>query len=214
MSRLLLSILICYCYSQLVASRDPSKNTVIVQILIIMVLYSVIIQPPQSQSVCEGGAVNFTCVVMFTNATPGSVTWLTNNGDGSTTGLPGHTPIVGNTAVPPPANITNVLVVTNARLIDDGRDYICQQGIRAISEPVLLTVLGKLQNFVYTSLYVHMYVAMYYVFILTYTLPTYVHIYVHAILFIYSVIFTHMDTCGTMQYIFRVQSAMGFHPRC
>ena len=89
---------------------------------------------------------------MFTNATPGSVTWLTNNGDGSVTGLPGHTPIVRNTAVPPPANITNVLVVTNARLIDDGRDYICQQGIRAISEPVLLTVFGKLLKF---SIYIH-----------------------------------------------------------
>ena len=112
-----------------------------------MMFYSVIIQPPRSQSVCEGGAVNFTCVLMFTNTTPTAASWLTNNGDGSVTGLPGHTPIVGNTAVPPPANITNVLMVTNARLIDNERDYICQQGIHAISEPVLLTVFGKLLKF-------------------------------------------------------------------
>ena len=167
MSRLLLFILICYCYSQLVASQDPSKNTVVVQILIIMVLYSAIIQPPQNQSVCEGGAVNFTCVVMFTNATPGAATWFTNNHGGDARGLPGHDSINDHRELPPPAVVTNVLIVTDARLSDNGRDYICTQGIIEESDPVFLTVFSKLLNF---YMYVHMYM-----YVCTCTMYSYLH---------------------------------------
>ena len=154
MSRLLLSILMCCYYSQLMASQDPSKNTVIVQILIIMVLYSVIIQPPQNQSVCEGGAVNYTCVVMFTNATPGAATWFTNNRGSDARGLPGHDSINDFRELPLPAVVTNVLIVTDARINDNGRDYVCTQGFFEESDPVFLTVFSKLLKF---YMYVHMY---------------------------------------------------------
>ena len=50
-----------------------------------------IIQSPQNQSVCEGGTVNFTCVVMFpSGTTPHSAFWITYNGQVSAAGLPGH----------------------------------------------------------------------------------------------------------------------------
>ena len=52
---------------------------------------TVIISPPVNQSVCVGGTVNFTCVVMITSGTPSAAIWITENGISDATLLPGHT---------------------------------------------------------------------------------------------------------------------------
>ena len=103
-----------------------------------------IIQPPHNQSVCEGGTVNFTCVVMFTSISPNFATWLTDGGYTSVIALSDHsqTDDIYNRSAP--ANVTNVLTVTNVSISDNGRDYYCQQGER--SDPAILTVFGELMK--------------------------------------------------------------------
>ena len=59
---------------------SQSKNNVIILFLLIYAFGLVLIQPPQNQSVCEGKAVNFTCVVMFTSRTPSAAIWLSDSG--------------------------------------------------------------------------------------------------------------------------------------
>ena len=102
-----------------------------------------IVQPPQSQSVCEGGTVNFTCVVMFTSRTPSAAIWLSDNGTSDATSLPGHTKTDDSNGHSAPANVTTVLTVTNVSISDNGTDYICVQGINERSDTVFLTVLGE-----------------------------------------------------------------------
>jgi len=106
----------------------------------------VIIQSPQNQSVCEGGTVNFTCVVMFPNgSTPGGAGWFYNNRANDAEDLASHfatNDVAGRSA---PANITNVLTITNADFSNNRRDYVCVQGAGiAVSNISFLTVLGKL----------------------------------------------------------------------
>ena len=103
-----------------------------------------IIQSPQNQSVCEKGTVNFTCVVMFNNgAMPGGAAWYTDN-DNTITGLPGHTESNDVDGCCAPANVTNVLTITNVSM---RRSYVCAQGLgrnQVISNRSFLTVLGEL----------------------------------------------------------------------
>ena len=102
-----------------------------------------IVQPPQSQSVCEGGTVNFTCVVMFTSGTPSAASWFTENGATDVTTQSGHTRTDDSNGCSAPANVTTVLTVTNVSISDNGTDYICVQGRNEESDTVFLTVLGE-----------------------------------------------------------------------
>ena len=103
----------------------------------------VIIQPPQNQTGCEGGTVNFTCVVMFTSGSPGPASWFTNNGNIDGIAQPGHTRTDGSNGRSAPANVKTVLTVTNISISDNGTDYICVQGRNEESDTVFLTVLGE-----------------------------------------------------------------------
>ena len=103
----------------------------------------VIIQPPQNYSVCEGGTVDFTCIVMFTSGAPAASTWFTDNGNIDAITQPGHTRTDDSNGRPAPANVTTVLTVTNVSIGDNGTDYICVQGINERSDSVFLTVLGE-----------------------------------------------------------------------
>ena len=105
-----------------------------------------IVQSPQNQSVCEGGTVNFTCIVMFVDGTPKNVIWLAdriNPHDASE--LPDHS-VTNNSYghVVPPANITSVLTVTNVTISDNETDYTCGVHFNfSISDAAFLIVLGE-----------------------------------------------------------------------
>ena len=107
---------------------------------------TVIIRSPVNQSVCAGGTVQFTCVVMFTSAPLGAASWLTNNGNIDAITQPGHTRGDDSNGRSPPANVTTVLTVTNVSISDNGADYICIQGFNARSDTVFLTLFGKLRT--------------------------------------------------------------------
>ena len=85
-------------------------------------------QPPQNESVCEGGTVNFTCVVMFTSRRLSAAFWITNSGTTDATTLPGHTRTDDSNGRFAPANVTTVLTVTNVNISDGEADYTCAQG--------------------------------------------------------------------------------------
>ena len=110
----------------------------------------VIIQPPQNQSVCEGGTVNFTCIVMFTAGTPSAATWFIDDGNTDAITQPGHTRTDDSIGRSAPANVTTVLTVTNVSISDNGTDYICTQGINERSDTVFLTVLGEFFMHIFT----------------------------------------------------------------
>jgi len=105
----------------------------------------VIIRPPVNQSVCEGGTVNFTCVVMFpSGSTPSSADWFTNNRVTNTRDLSGYfitSDVAGRSA---PTNVTNVLTITDVSINNNGRDHVCAQGVIAMSDMAFLTVFGEL----------------------------------------------------------------------
>ena len=103
-----------------------------------------IIRSPVNQSVCAGDTVNFTCVVMFTSVLPDPATWFTNNGNSDASRQQGHSLTDDNNEHSAPANVTNVLTVTNVGISDNGRDYICAQGFNTISDTVFLIVFGEL----------------------------------------------------------------------
>ena len=92
---------------------------------------------------CEGGTVNFTCVVMFTSGIPSAASWITGNGNTDAAVLPGHTRTDDSNGRSAPANVTTVLTVTNVSISDNGTDYICVQGINVRSDTVFLIVLGE-----------------------------------------------------------------------
>ena len=103
-----------------------------------------IIQSPVNQSVCAGGTVNFTCVVMFTSGTLGHASWFTNNGNSDASRLPGHSVTDDSNGRSAPANVTTVLTVTNVDINNNnGEDYTCVQGLIARSDTAFLTVLGE-----------------------------------------------------------------------
>ena len=109
-------------------------------------MYIVIIESPQSQSVCEGGTVEFTCVVMFPNGTsPGDAAWVTDSGSDAGQ-QPGHSISNDRNGRSAPANVTTVLTVTNVRISSNVTGYICGIGIgmnSVASDVGILTVLGK-----------------------------------------------------------------------
>ena len=103
-----------------------------------------IIQPPQDQSVCEDETAQFTCVVMFTSVSPEPAIWFTNNGNSDASRRPGHSVTDDSNGRSAPANVTNVLTVTNVSFGDNGADYTCTQGRNEQSDTVFLNVFGKL----------------------------------------------------------------------
>ena len=109
-------------------------------------MYIVIIESPQSQSVCEGGTVEFTCVVMFPNGTtPGGSAWFTDRG-GDAGQQPGHSISNNRNGRSAPANVTTVLTVTNVRISSNVMSYVCAFGVgmnSVVSDVAILTVLGK-----------------------------------------------------------------------
>ena len=97
-----------------------------------------------NQSACAGDTVNFTCVVMFTSGRPRPATWLTYNGVSDAMIESGHSVTDDSNGRSAPANVTTVLTVTNISISSNGADYICTQGVVAISDTVFLTVFGEL----------------------------------------------------------------------
>jgi len=98
-----------------------------------------------NQSVCVGGTVNFTCVVIFTSGTLNDAAWITNYNFAR--GLPGYTETDDRDGRAVPANVTNVLTITNVSISGNGADYVCVQIFNIVmSNAVFLTVFGKLQN--------------------------------------------------------------------
>ena len=106
----------------------------------------VVIQSPQNQSICEGGTVNFECVIMFPEGSSlGSASWV----DGDSNVINNDPPNVvisdDSSTLSAPANVTSVLTLTNVSISDNGTVYICGQGIgpnSIASDPSILTVLG------------------------------------------------------------------------
>ena len=69
--------------------------------------YIAIIQSPQNQSICEGGTVNFKCVIMFpVGSTPGGAAWYTERGSDATS-IGDHTATNDANGRSPPPNVTN-----------------------------------------------------------------------------------------------------------
>ena len=97
-----------------------------------------------NQSVCVGDTVNFTCVVMFTSGLLGAASWFTSNGNNDASGEPGHLLTDDSDGLTAPANVTNVLTVTNVSISDNGANYICAQGVITISDIAYLIVFGEL----------------------------------------------------------------------
>ena len=97
-----------------------------------------------NQSVCAGDTVQFTCVVMFTSGPPGPATWFTNNRVSDADELPGHSITDDSNGRSAPANVTTVLTVTNVSISNNGADYVCAQGLVAVSDTAFLTVFGEL----------------------------------------------------------------------
>ena len=128
---------------------------------------------PQSQSVCEGGTVKFTCVLMFpSGATPGGAAWFTEDG-GDAGGLPGHTTSNDLNGRPAPANVTSVLAITNVNISNNGVGYVCGFGFAmnsVASNASFLTVLGMyIWKFCFLMCSLHMHtLCVYHAYICTY----------------------------------------------
>ena len=104
------------------------------------------IQSPQNQSVCEGGTVNFSCVVMFPiGSMIARINWATNDGLQDATNLPDHTADDNSSEVTLPADVISVLTLSNVNINRNGADYTCTQGLinPITSNMSFLTVLGK-----------------------------------------------------------------------
>ena len=112
-----------------------------------------VIESPQSQSVCEGGTAEFTCVIMFPNGTtPVVAAWFTDSG--STDGLPGHTRTDDVNGRSAPALVNNILTVSNVNISINGAFYICGVVVDTGfvgSNRSILTVLGKYTYCIYIS---------------------------------------------------------------
>ena len=81
---------------------------------------------------------------MFNSGLPGPASWFTNSGNNDAIGEPGHILTDDSNGRSAPANVTTVLTVTNVSISNNGSDYICAQGLNAISDTAFLTVFGKL----------------------------------------------------------------------
>ena len=80
---------------------------------------------------------------MFTSVDPAAATWFTNNGNSDVSGLPSHSVTDDSDGLTAPANVTNVLTVTDVSSRDSGADYTCTQGVNARSDIAYLTVFGE-----------------------------------------------------------------------
>ena len=106
----------------------------------------VIIQSPENQTVCEGGTATFTCIVMFPNGSylePAN--WATNGGRTNVLLDNRHTATNDINGRSAPADVINVVTITNVGAGDNGADYGCAQGVfdPVQSNTSLLTVVGK-----------------------------------------------------------------------
>ena len=81
---------------------------------------------------------------MFTSGSPGAANWATNNGANVADVEPNHSVTDDSDGRNAPANVTNVLTVTNVSISDNGADYICVQGISVDDHIAYLTVYGEL----------------------------------------------------------------------
>ena len=107
---------------------------------------------PVNQSACVGDTVNFTCVVMFTSVSPSAANWFINNGVNDASKEPDHSLTDDSDGLTVPANVTNMLTVTNVEISNNGADYICAQGIVAHSDTAYLIVFGE--SFIYLCVFV------------------------------------------------------------
>ena len=158
MSQLLSCILVCCCYYQSVTAQVPGKCTTVhaqigalIHIITSVLSYLVILQSPQNQSVCEGGTATFTCTVMFPSGTiPSGALWGTNNGQVAIMANEVYSvnnDVNGRSA---PANVTNMLTVTNVSISDNGADFVCAVGVvnPVASSAVFLKLIGKQVNLI------------------------------------------------------------------
>ena len=148
----LLFILVSCCCTHLVTSRIASKAytcTCGINNVCVIILCTVIIQHPLNQSVCEGETVNFTCVIMFPDGSSsfGGAFWVDDNNNLITSTPPRVITTDDSNGRSAPANVTNMLTVTNVSISDNGSVYICSRlvdGVYVIrSDPSILTILGK-----------------------------------------------------------------------
>ena len=82
---------------------------------------------------------------MFTSGLPGPATWLTSNFGRDASREPGHSVTDDSNGRSAPANVTNVLTVTNVSISSNGADYTCVQSFVVVSDTAFLTVFGELQ---------------------------------------------------------------------
>ena len=90
---------------------------------------------------------------MFTSGSLGGASWFTSNGNNDASRELGHSVTDDSNGRSTPANVINVLTVTNVSISDNGADYVCVQGLNARSDTVFLTVFGKLRNYRSSSSY-------------------------------------------------------------
>ena len=110
----------------------------IASIMICMLILCIaLVQPPQDQSVCEGGTASFACVILFPNGTtPGNPTWLDENGNDIRSNYDVSDEVDGQT-------VTSILTVTNVSFSDDEDSFLCVRVGSPRSNVSFLYVLGK-----------------------------------------------------------------------
>ena len=112
-----------------------------------LMIFCIVIQHPQNQSICEGGTVRFECVIMFPEGSSlGRGVWVDEDSNTIIEQPPNLTITDDSSGLSAPANVTNVLTITNVSISDNETVYFCGQGSgpsSVISDPSILTVLGK-----------------------------------------------------------------------
>ena len=99
----------------------------------------------------------FECKVMFTDGIPGANYWLGGTANDASR-LPGHTATDDSNGRSAPANVTNVLTVTNVDY--NGTGYAYFQNVMQISSAAFLTVFGEC-TYLNIQIYVHKYICAY-----------------------------------------------------
>ena len=111
-----------------------------------MIVYIVVIQSPQNQSICEGRTVYFECVITFSEGTsPGGAFWSDGDGNPVEEQPPTITIDDDSNGLTAPANVTTTLTIANVSISDNETVYFCGRGIgqnSIASDPSILIVLG------------------------------------------------------------------------
>ena len=142
--------------SHIVTSQGEYTTTNKCMRSVVVLCSVVIIQSPQNVSVCEGGTVTFSCVVMFpSGSNPAGAFWIASDVDASRE--PGHTATNDDDGRSSPTNVTNTLMVANVNTSNNGTDYRCVQDLDVISDRAHLTVFGELFLYVFITLFYHCY---------------------------------------------------------